>query len=541
MVTTDIFWELFGAAYQGIFIIRERDDAMPDFWNFVDAANKIYSNSKKISVWAPVFAALSDLNSDNKNNPEVAKMYALQSAHTDILKDDFDYSELKPRGHYTSSIEMQKYFMGFKYLTTIFAKEPGRLKELNNLPDDVKAFAVKWVKSYMGLISNPRSPMVWSDIKYNRPAYNQFAGGDPTLFPLSWGIDNEVFHSTTYHEGVPADKQITGKDGPRMLPSGVDIAAALGNGFADSLLQADYAKYPPLRKVINNLKDNFRANCKKNPGDNLYDKWMNALAVQWIDTVKSPNGNQDKNIFNVKRLQTGLASWATLRHATVLVNERDAAECGEGGFEEIVLSAPRGYVEPDPYTFSAIADLFDAAANYVPESVKQKSDETEYNAKGSLYEGIIKRLQETAKDARMFQAMAEKEKRGEPLTNDDYDHILYVGRDAEHYFLIFESLSNKDYALSTPDPIAKIADVSGNSGSYLMAAVGNDMEWDNIVPFFGKHEIVKGSVYSYFEFPSTELLDDKEWQGKVNTQEILPWIKPYITKERVDYPAITGY
>ena len=56
-----------------------------------------------------------------------------------------------------------------------------------------------------------------------------------------------------------------------------------------------------------------------------------------------------------KRLQTGLASWATLRHASVLVNDRTAAECGEAGFEPIIMTPPRGYVEPDPKSFEAIA------------------------------------------------------------------------------------------------------------------------------------------------------------------------------------------
>ena len=51
-----------------------------------------------------------------------------------------------------------------------------------------------------------------------------------------------------------------------------------------------------------------------------------------------------------------------MRHATVLVNERSDAEAGEGGFEELVTQSPRGYVEPDPATFAALAGLFDDLA-----------------------------------------------------------------------------------------------------------------------------------------------------------------------------------
>jgi hypothetical protein len=66
------------------------------------------------------------------------------------------------------------------------------------------------------------------------------------------------------------------------------------------------------------------------PQANLYDEWLDALAVQWADEAEFPEV-KDGTLWRAKRLQTGLASWATLRHATVLVNERSAAECGEGG------------------------------------------------------------------------------------------------------------------------------------------------------------------------------------------------------------------
>ena len=240
-------------------------------------------------------------------------------------------------------------------------------------------------------------------------------------------------------------------------------------------------------------------------------------------------------------MQTGLASWATLRHATSLVNETGAAECGEGGFEDMLLRAPRGYVEPDPNTFGAIADLMETSVKYVAKSTEQTQG---FDAeKQSLHDGIIKRLKETAGEARLFKSIAEKEKRGEPLTNEEYEKILFIGRVAEHDFLIFKSLSNKDFGLAAPEPMAKVAEVfgDGNISPYLMSAVGNTMEWQNMVPYFGRHEIVKGAVYSYYEFKSQQLLDDKEWREKLKAQEYQPWVKPYITLQDLSYPATTGF
>ena len=109
----------------------------------------------------------------------------------------------------------------------------------------------------------------------------------------------------------------------------------------------------------------------------------------------------------------------------MLVNERSTAECGEGGFEAIVLRPPRGYVEPDPKTFEAIASLFDQmeqvvakSANFtgnLPQDPSETEDSSSDDAAQPLQAGIIRRLQATASKARLFEAMAQKELQNQPL------------------------------------------------------------------------------------------------------------------------------
>jgi len=538
LVTTDVFWEIYAAAYEGLFVVKERSEAIPAFWKFINAANKSGNNTR----WKPVFASLVELDAGHYENAEVKQMLqASGSGFSTVLNHDFNYSNLKPRGHYTSDEAMKKYFIAFKYFTTAFKDSAGIQDELNTLPAEIRKFAEQWIECYTGFIAGSRTPMVWSGLKNKRPAYNQYPGPGNTVFPLSWGYDNEVMFTDVYHDNVPADKQITGAGGARLLPSGLDVAAAMGNHLADQLLEDDYQKYPPLRKAISALRQNFQTQVSTGNADNLYDKWLNALATQWLDTSSAPNGKTNENIWRSKRLQTGLASWATLRHATGLVNETGAAECGEGGFEEILLRSPRGYVEPDPATFAAIADLFAATVKFVPGGIAQvdsaKQDEE------ALENGILKRLHETENDARMFGAMAVKEKRGEALTTEEYEKILFLGRVAEHNFLIFKSLLTDNHGLADPDPMSKIAEVfgDGNVSPYLMAAVGNTMEWDNIVPFFGRHEIVLGGTYSYYEFKSEKLLNDKEWTDMVKTQSLPAWTNSFATKQEKANPASTGY
>jgi hypothetical protein len=253
----------------------------------------------------------------------------------------------------------------------------------------------------------------------------------------------------------------------------------------------------------------------------------------------------------------------------VLVNERTTAECGEGGFEAIVLRPPRGYVEPDPKTFEAIASLFDQmqqvvakSANFtgnLPRDPSETNDLSTNDTAQPLRDGIIRRLQATASKTRLFESMAEKELKNESLSNSDYDEILHVGAVAEHDFLVYNSLASADLALSTPNPIMKIADVAGGGDvPYLEAAVGRPLEWDQVVPYFGRREIVKGSVYSYYEFPSPTPLTDLTWAGrvanpdadpvhpspadkavpgKVETQAHPVWVSSFISRESLACPA----
>jgi hypothetical protein len=103
---------------------------------------------------------------------------------------------------------------------------------------------------------------------------------------------------------------------------------------------------------------------------------------------------------------------------------------------------------------------------------------------------------------------------------------------AEHHFLVFKSLGSKDYALSLPDPMPKIADVAGGKyAPFLMAAVGRPVEWDHLVPYFGRRQIVKGAVYSYYEFKSNSLLNDEDWRRGMESQARPAWIRPFFSND----------
>lgn len=549
LVTTDIFWELFASAYEGMFIINERYESIPAFWRFVQAAQKSLQITNPQGLWAKVFSILSNIHDGSgRQNPEMSLIISAEGAQASpILKEPFNYGDLKPRGHYTAEVEMIRYFKAVRYLTNV-SNQIKEIQDLRRLPIDVSAKALEWIRTYESFIAPARGPVIWQKDKFTLPSYARHPLDQPRAFPLSWGFDNEVLLSTVFHADWPVNERIEGLYGARLMPSGLDLADALGSRLARTLLQSEIEKYPRLKEALDNLQARYKPNSESG-GANLYQRWIDALGKQWAEDVVDQVNKKD-NLWRAKRLQTGLASWTNLRHATVLVNETTSAECGEGGFEEILMRPPRGAAEPDPAAFAAIAGLFESAAQMVKvrSGMAQGTMPDDINAKEPLRQGIYKRLMETAAKARIFEKIAGKELKGIPLSNQEYEEILYIGRTAEHNFIVFKSLANKDLALSTPDPMPKVVDISGGSGvsQYLMAAVGRPMEWNWIVPYFGRREIVKGAVYSYYEFLSDAPLTDAEWNQRLSVDEKNQnpsppshpgWISPFLSRINLSCPA----
>lgn len=540
LVTTDLFWEIYAAAYQGLFILRERRLAVPAFRELVRAARSALPVQTKM---ARMFRSLEAVVSgDPRDDAEAALILAAKGpARSPVLGVEFDYAELKPRGHYAADPVLRRYFQAVRYLswttdpeqTDAFTHE--ELLALRGLPPRVRALAMRWIGAYADFLAPPRSPLVWRDAPFQPPAYVRHPPGRDRLlvFPLGWGFDNETLNSTVYHEAWPREEQITGPLGPRLVPSTLDLAAAMGSRFARELLADEIAKFPPLARALDLL-----AKRRPTAPATLYERWLDALALQWAEDALAAMPASQQPLWKAKRLQTGLASWTTLRHVTVLVNERSAAEAGGEGIEPILLSPPRGAVEPDPRTFEAIAGLFDETARLVA-SWPALAGATPGEGDEPLQQGILRRLRDSAEKARRFAAIARRQTEGRELSSEDYELIQDAGRIAEHSFLVFKSLAREDLALSTPDPMPKIVDVAGggrHAVPYLLAAVGRPLEWDHVVPYYGRRQIVKGAAYSFYEFASRELLDDDEWRQRLPSQTPPAWIRPYLAGGALSCP-----
>jgi len=390
--------------------------------------------------------------------------------------------------------------------------KPEDMQVLASLPASVQAAAWRFLDLYRPFISPSRAPIVWTGRATPAIApYSRHRRETPVAFPLSWGVDNEVLASTVLHLDWPENERVD-----RMHPSGLDLATVYGDRFARDVLSEQLKRIQNFSMTLSGIVERRP---KISDSSTLYERWLDALGAEWADSLRFPGAPPSSKLWDVKRLQTGLASWATLRETAILVNERaDAAEAGEGGFEDLVYEKPRGYVEPAPNTFDAIANLYTSLAAQV-----KLMTEIEPN----LRAGILARLDTSAAVTRRFGNMAERERRGETLSESDYDAIADVGGTAEHDFLIYKSLEHDDEGGAKPEPMPKIADVAGDLKlGVLEVAVGNPLQWMQIVPYFGRRQIVAGAVYSYHEFVSQDLYDYERWRKEVATHPHPTWGQP---------------
>ncbi len=509
MVTTDAFWELYASAYEGLFVVIERTTAIPAFRNMITQGASELGKRAPASRLAKAFAAAQATLDGNRANPEAARILdAKDTALSDALGIELDYRVYAPRGHYADEEVLRRYFAAVRFIGhATFA--PDEIAILRSLPPSVTDAARQWQTAYTAFIAAPRGPDAFSA--------SLSSTAMTTLFPLSFGADNAVLERTVEHTEASgaAGTFALPLDG-RTLPSGLDLAAAFGSDAAWRAMDDDgvFSRFPSLPGRLRALRRQFHDGGE---GDGIYARWMHGLAVQWADSMATPISGP---LWDAKRLQTGLASWATLRHATVLVNEVEGAECGGPGAEPIVMRPPRGQVEPDPNTFTAIAALFGKTEELV---------KTLYPPADKLGQGILRRLQQSRADTLRFADMARRQQSGAGLTAQDYADINFVGQAIEHNFKVFLSLMRKDEALVQPDPVDKVAEVAGNSVTgWLEAAVGGVLEWDQVAPAFGRHDIFKGAAYWYHEFTAQAPMNDAAWRAMNPRPDRPPWLARFV-------------
>ncbi len=334
----------------------------------------------------------------------------------------------------------------------------------------------------------------------------------------------------------------TGKMRP--FPKGLDVMAVLGSGPARDMMltryKADWAEgFPGYPKELEKLRTEFGSITQADWRKNLYYSWLWALKALVASNAKENNAPffMKSQGWETKSLVTSLASWAELRHHTILYAKQSfsGAECGGGGEGEWVWfpDPPMGYVEPKLEFYLRMKEIID-----ISRSGLQKRGMLDYKL-----QSLFNRFSEIVS---FLENITRKELGNEARTVQEYEQIRRFGSLLDNLTLdIFRSQTGVDvrswHEMSGPDVrVPVIADVhtasiNGNT-RVLEEGVGPAREIYVAVEIDGKLKLTRGAVFSYYEFtwPASDRLTDEKWQGMLDkkSQPAPPdWTKDIETKD----------
>lgn len=498
-----------------------------------------------------------------------------------------DFSQFKPRGHYTDAPELEQYFRSMMWLGRIdfrmLEAQPDHslvfrrrqlegalaLRELMNdasigrwerIDGTIQAFVgeadymtMPELRSLLGdlgaadaaalsgisdgaiaqaiLDGGYGTQRISSHIMINglgegtMPLSSSFA-----LFGQRYVVDSHVFSNVVYD-------RVQGGSVMRMMPNPLDAAfAAMGNNQAGLLLGqelSDYKYAPDLHMM--------RVLVEAHPADywnaNLYNLWLSSLRTlspgQEIADWQAAGlpAIAATEPWGRRLLSAQLASWAELRHDTILY----AKQSYTGG---ATCEFPDAYVEPYPAFFHALTTMAEHGKVMVEGLGLSGNDWLVQQIQG--YFGRLSEITER------LAAMAEHERTGTPFTQEQMDFINQAvavqlgcgdpsGAEGWYAELFFDPLSSVEWDPTIADVHTQPTDEFGNTvGRVLHVGTGSArlmvVTADTCV---GPRAYV-GLASSYFEqiTENYERLDDETWAADImqTTPPDVPWMTDLVVR-----------
>ncbi len=476
-----------------------------------------------------------------------------------------DYSQYIPRGYYTENEQLQRYFRTMmwygqsnftqKYedldrsallavlamrdgdftdweavytVTAFFAGESDDNGFYEYYPvleavygKEIKAEELagddsKWQK-YHAMTGKLGAPKLNSMPVYNETIEPDLEGKITgfRLMGQRFTIDADIMQNLIYRKVKenPSGAQ-------RLLPSGLDVPAALGSDAALSLLEQDgNNEYEGYSENMQALREIYADSDEKVWSASVYALWLKTLRplLRTYDETFPMFMQSEK--WQFKNLMSFLGSYAELKHDSILYAKQVMSEMGGAGFDEI--PDDRGYVECEPEVFLHLSEL----AQFTSEGLQKY---------GVISPEDVEYLKLFSELASKLQVIAEKELRGELPTDEEFDLIRSYGGTLEHLWLktMNEGITR---AMDCPSPI--VADIATDpNGRCLEIATGKPANIYVAVYFDGKVRIAHGTVFSYYEFeqPISQRLTDEQWREKLNDWNNPPamaeWTNRFVQK-----------
>lgn len=503
---------------------------------------------------------------------------------------EVDFSHFKPRGHYTHSAKLKRYFRCVMWLSRIplaIQTFPNRKPTLQRKSFNIAA-SLSWLvhesgsenefASYQKILDTFVGPgdddtplpiieflasqgihKIRDIRKIPNRAIKQWLSANATqrsqiathayfnpsrrpkkptsrnfmMIGQRFTLDSKVLASLVFDQLVHPNNP--GVAIPRKLPKSLDIIAALGNPRAKVHLKEEFARYP-----YEPALDAATAGLAKLPDKewtkNLHSAWLSAIASlhKAPDDPRLP-ANFRSEAWKDKTLQTQLASWAELRHDHILYVKQSLS--GSIGCE-----FPDAYVEPVPHFFAKMNRLIGL----------QKSAVTLVEREGlEVHDTVHTRLDRFSEVLGRLETIAQKELNHEPL-QDAEKHFLKQAVEHETkgygpvrwdgwYPEIIGEHSRGSFEPTIADVHTDPPDITnGGVAQILHAGTGAFEIATVLVDCPGNKKCVyAGPVSSFYEFipPKGERLNDRAWQLMLRghkARETRPtWIKSFRHPDRL--------
>jgi hypothetical protein len=313
-------------------------------------------------------------------------------------------------------------------------------------------------------------------------------------------LDAYIFDEMTWREVGELGNE-------RWLPKGLDVMAALGSEEAYTILdgmgETAYVNYP---EQMTKLRGEVDALGMDSWTQNLYWAWLYAFEPLLESKGAQYPAFMQTQAWARKDIHTALGSWTELKHDTILYAKQSMAEMGGGPPPE----PPHGWVEPNPEVYARLLALTRMTYQGL-ESRGLLNDGADVN----LTKANLQRLD----DLLVFLLdVSQRELAGEALTDEDYERIKFYGGELEAITLAAADQEGEGGSpfFDEPEPAALVADVATDpNGFVLEEAIGPAYEIVVVIPDGnGGLHVAKGGVFSYYEFswPMSDRLTDEKWR-----------------------------
>jgi hypothetical protein len=477
-----------------------------------------------------------------------------------------DYSQFKPRGHYTKNDTLKAYFRTMMwYGWTIFTMEPGLFGDLSSrhtlqslmlvqmlyqLQVEGQPILDLWKQIYeptIFFVGKTDDPNIYD---YKSIAEQIYGPDFLTLSPDSLAnqslldafmteaqklpepkIPNWIYGTYIRYKGfrlmgqrfIPDAYMFAHLIDPyvnsRWMPKGLDIMAILGSKRAFTLLDSLYQEtaYQNYTEQISGFNTEYKNKPAAEWAQNLYWNWLYCLMPLLYEKGSGYPYFMQTITWANKEILTALASWAELRHDTILYAKQSMTpSC-------IPPGPPKSYVEPNPHLYARLASLVNYTRNGLENFGLLNED---FRDKLDLFEPLLLFLRD----------ISIKELENTALTDAEYENIFCFGKAMKD--LVSEYPDPQNPWHSNADDMAVVADVhtDSNTNTCLEEGVGYPLEIFVIVNEGGIARITRGAIFSYYEFtqPIASRLTDEEWRDMLTgseTPSMPQWTTSFMDEE----------